>query len=299
MNPYVYSKKGSYKEEPEPQTPSLGALVKHLMSAAISTPIAFAVVIFAAGSVTAMTSLAYPEISTNNDSSVVVHHVAMAKTKSEVLGDSTTVASQQPVPIVDDSALEAGDASGAISAKPGSFDTSSGRWSYTISYSVDSLTGPATLSIGTYTVKDGITDSGSVNTGAILKPYKTYFVSLWVTDSTGAKQVLAKTSIKTGKGKTVSTNSLIYLPCVAINTSSDASSSPPTMTPSTSTPPTIPTMCLATKDGKPICPRPAVCGHMLPPTFQKYVPSTSGDHGSPPSTAMPPGMPGSSPANPK
>ena len=124
--------------------------------------------------------------------------------RSQVLGVSTVA--------IDDSALEAADPSGSISAKPVSFDSSIGRWDYNLSYAVKNLSGSASLAIGTYVVQSGITASGQVETGAILKPAMVYHLTLWLVDGSGNRQVLTHFELKTPKS-TGSAKSTPPAPC--------------------------------------------------------------------------------------
>ena len=158
MNPYVYSKRRSRGPKMEPQQPpSIAQLVKHIVNAPIGTALAFAIVVFAAGSVMAMTAPAYEEIAMGDMS---LSPVQIARASGHVLGDSTTA-------VIDDSALEAQEPVAKISAKAGSQDPTSGRYNYTITYEVSNLSSAATLSIGNYVIKSGITASGTVETGSI------------------------------------------------------------------------------------------------------------------------------------
>lgn len=251
MNPYVYSKRrGRRAQSAQVPQPALGDLVKHIVSATVGTAVAFAVVLFAAGSVASMVTVAYAEIGGASEPSIV--HVAQARRHSQVLGESTTSASQA---IIADSDLEAGEAEATLFAKPGVFDSATGRWSAVISYSVTGLTGSATLSIGNHVIKNGITDSGSIDTGSVLKPGKQYRVTLWTADSSGAKQILAKIPIRTAKGKAINKENQMFLPCATAHEPLVATLKP------SSTPPAI--MCLMTKEGKMLCPHQGDCGQKI------------------------------------
>jgi hypothetical protein len=244
MNPYVYSRKAVQKAQSATAfKPTVSDLAKHLASATVGTALAFAMVIFAAGSVASMTAVAYAEIGGASEPSVV--HMAGLRPHAEVLGDSTTIASQT---IIDDSALEAEEVSGGLLVKVGNFDASSGRFNVTITYKVNNLNSQAILSIGSYVIKSGITQSGSFETGAILKPDREYRAVLWTKGEAG-KEILAKALIKTGKGKVVEKNTQMFMLCKPTGNSS-ASSTPPASS-----------MCLVTKEGKVICPQTAECGN--------------------------------------
>ena len=132
MNPYVYSKRAPRKmQESQQQDPSVSSLVKHLVSAPISSALAFAVVMLAAGSVASITALASVDIGNGfNVQQDGPTRTASIKAKAQVLGDSTIA--PQVVSIVDDSALEAIDAQATLSVKPGTFDTTSGRFNVTL-----------------------------------------------------------------------------------------------------------------------------------------------------------------------
>jgi hypothetical protein len=162
----------------------------------------------------------------------------------KVLGDTITPN------IIDDSALEAADPSATLSAKPADFDSTVGRWDYTITYSVSNLNGGGTLTIGTYVVAGNLTVSGTVDTGAILKPNTTYHVSLWGTDSSGNKQNLAHIDLKTGKAKGSSKTPPGTPPCAQPQSAS-------------STPIAAPTFCIKKADGTIQC-VPPVCGKFTP-----------------------------------
>jgi hypothetical protein len=261
------------------------SLVKSVMTSNISGVMAFAIVLLAAGSVASITNLASVEIGSTLNILPVVH-VAEAKSSEQVLGDSTIVPAAA---IIDDSALEAGSVAPAVklSGKAVSFDSTAGRWDYTISYSgLDSSSGTGSVTVGTYVVASGLTAaSGKVDTGAILKPSMSYHITFWVTDSSGNQAAVANLAIKTpkGSGSTSTGNFSIVSPCLNGGQGQNGSSTPPSVPPQGNGTSTLPSMfCIKTDSGKMICPRPPVCGQM-----------TQGGHmGSPSST--PPGMwPGS------
>lgn len=193
----------------KPFAPSLKDAATAFVKAEVSSLIALAVVIFAAGSVMAMTATVTPEVAMSQDTPNLAP-AAVSHAAGQVLGQTLSI----------DAQLEAGEASARLAAKPVNFDATSGRWDYTISYQVNNLADSAKLTIGTYVLKDGITTSGSVDTGNILKPAKMYRVGLW---DNGNK--LASLNLRTGKGQTIG-----QLPCFQQST---ASSTPST---STSTP---------------------------------------------------------------
>jgi hypothetical protein len=249
MNPYVYSKKrsSSRKSKRENSISLVSGLAKHVFGATISTAMAFAIVVYAAGSVAAMTAVAYQEIGGGADAPVVVR-VAQAKVTPQVLGETVSAVPVLPQLIIDDSALEAQEPVAKISVKPSTYDSASGRWSYIIKYSLSNIPAGATLSIGNFPILSGLNASGAIETGAILKPGKEYRVSLWVTDSALGKQVLAKASIKTGNKKGSEDDQKIMTMCSAIKDGKKSEK---------------PTMCQITKEGKTICPMPAECQTMM------------------------------------
>ena len=247
MNPYTYKKRSDNDPQP-PAAPAMpmppqSSWAKDIFNAQISSLVAMTFVAFAAGSVMAMTAAATPEVAMGgSDSAVAVRHIQ----KPQVLGESTIQN------IIDDSALEAGDPTGSLSVKPGNFDSTLGRWNFNISYSVSNLRGSATLSIGKYTVASNITASGSIDTGTILKTNMVYRVFLWSQDSSGAKQILAKTEIKTGKAKnSVSTEKNPRPACVPPQVSSNGTSTQPS------------SFCVKKDDGSVQC-APPVCGFIKP-----------------------------------
>ncbi len=177
--------------------------VKAVLTTGISSVVALSFILFAAGSVVAITSVAVPEITASGTDTTVPHSVRITRAPA-VLGVSTINAAA-----INDAALEATDPVGAIYAKPASFDSTAGRWDYNFSYKISGGSGPATLSIGTYVVASNIAATGTVETGAILKPNHTYRVFLWVQDLGGNKQIVAHIVIKTGKG-----SAKLPLPCL-------------------------------------------------------------------------------------
>lgn len=234
--------------DPEPTTPVIlhgQNWFKDVCNAQISTAIAIAFVVFAAGSVMAMANIVSPEVGSYADAGLA--HTARAQTK--VLGVTT--------PVIDDTALEAADPSGKVSARPAGFDSTIGRWNYNLSYFVANLPSAATLTIGTFAVKSGITASGSAQTGPILKSGMVYHMSLWITDSLGTKEILARADIKTGKAKGPGNGDTGFLPCL-----------PPTQTSTstpvgTSTPSSALGFCVKGQDGKISC-SPRLCGSLTP-----------------------------------
>jgi hypothetical protein len=239
MNPYTYRRR-SEVATPVPQDKGF---LRSVMTAKISSLMAFAIVLLAAGSTAAITPLATVEIS-QGQASVVSTKMPMQR--ALVLGAATST--PDTTLTIDDSELEAGDPAGSLSAKPVSFDSTVGRWDYNISYKVSNLISSATLTIGTYVVTDSITASGVSETGAILKPSMTYYASLWGTDNLGNKEKLADLVIKTAKAKSGAKIPRANL-CVQPQASSTATSSATGM------------FCLKTPDGKITYPR-EVC---LPP----------------------------------
>lgn len=231
MNPpsYPWKNHGDVPSEPSPvpappiisSAPPQQSFIRQLFLAPISSAIALAVVVLAAGSVMAMTVPASVEIAMANPDSFAYHHIKI-NDASQVLGDSTTTPA-----VIDDAALEAAYPAAGLSAKPVKFDATLGRWDYKFSYTASNLTEPATITIGTYVVQSGITASGSVETGAILKPNMVYHAAISTTDSSGNSQTLFILNLRTpnGKGKTTpvpcpeasgqsaSTNCLPY-PCL-------------------------------------------------------------------------------------
>jgi hypothetical protein len=257
--------------------PSLATLLKEAFLQPMSTAMAFAVVVFAAGSVVGMSALASAEIGGGLDS-LPVAHVSQARSMSQVLGDSTTV----PASIIEDSSLESAVSltTAKLSAKAVSFDPTTGRWNYTVLYSVSELSGTGSITIGTYVVTSGLTaNSGKVDTGAILKPSTKYQAAFWVTDGSGNRSVVARLEIKTGKGKTPKEGVMFLInPCLQSQGSSTPMSGMPpfgqkdrpfgSSTPVTfqqgnasSTPGLM--FCLENKEGKTICPKPPVCAGLL------------------------------------
>ena len=187
---------------------------------------AFAVIIFAAGSVASMTALAYPEISQGSEP-VIAGNFTYSQ-REQVLGDSTTT--NPSLLTINDSALEAAGTFCKISAKPLSYDSSPGRWDYNISYSLPNFVGSATLDIGTYAIQQNITSSGTTETGTILKPGRVYHLTLWLTDQSGNQEGAIRYELKTAKAKSPSTSALGHsLPLCALPQAVSASSSPMAM----------------------------------------------------------------------
>jgi hypothetical protein len=93
MNPYVYSRsrKVFVPARSEQQTASavssLAGMVKTAFTSAISPAVAFAMVLFAAGSVGGMSLVAYSEISGGSEPSLT--HSLSYRSRAQVLGDST------------------------------------------------------------------------------------------------------------------------------------------------------------------------------------------------------------------
>lgn len=281
--PRKSSRRKSSRSEQAPSVPQLPASnwLKDVCFAPISSAIAIAFVIFAAGSVMAVASVSNAELMPTGE--VAVHH----QSHTMVLGDSTSQ------PVIDDAALEAADPMATLSAKSVNFDSTIGRWNYNINYTVSNLTGSATLYIGSFTLQSGITASGQTSTGAILKPGMVYHVSLLGANS----QVLARLDLKTSRGKTGSSDSSNAQNCpipppMQLNSGLTA----PTSTPSTFSPGAF---CIKTTDGQVHCTPPA-CGfgrkpgqggsqgdqgggadHRLPPSFGNVPPNQ-------PSTTTPP-----------
>ncbi len=196
MNPYVYSKRRQAALPSTSQPSGAWSFVKEVCNAQIGTALAFAFVLFAAGAVASMSLITYPDLAAAGDVGLQVARIPV-KAQSQVLGDSIVAAS----PVIDDASLEASGPVGKMEIKPVSYN-SNGRWNYKIVYSVSGLTGTGSITIGSYVVTSGITASGNIETGAILKPGAVYHVTLWSVDSTGAKVALQTTDLKTPKGKT-------------------------------------------------------------------------------------------------
>lgn len=201
MNPYTYHKpkKAAAREHAGPASSPKGggSWLSEIINAKISSAIALAFVIFAAGAAGSIAAVASPEIAMQGSGAeqvqLVVHKAAL-----KVLGVSIDQV------IIDDSALEAGEPSGYVVAKPLAFDSNIGRWNFKINFGVENVNSPATLSIGNYIVQSGITASGTVETGYILKPNRVYQLSLWTSDLNSGKIKLAKFQIKTGKSQKTS-----------------------------------------------------------------------------------------------
>lgn len=271
MNPYVYSKsKKSRKGQPvvnSPDPASLAGLAKSIFTSGISTYVAFALVLFGAGSVATMSALAYSEM-TQPLAQAVPRHVAY-NIESRVLGDSTTAPVQA---IIQDSQLEAGAVSGKITAKPLSYDSTLGRWDYTISYTLSDFTGTGTLSVGSYAIAQGITASGSAETGSILKPGKTYFVTLWFNDQSGNQLSAIRYELKTSKStgssgvsQGSSSGQQCAMPQIPKTQTSNASSTALSM----------PSFCIKNDDGTSQC-APISC---MPP-MRRPMPNFKNEHSS-------------------
>ena len=241
-------------DAPAPMT----GLAQSIIGAQISSVVAVAFVLFAAGSIAAGTLAAGPELAAYND-------VALAPVASHarVLGVTTSV--------IDDSALEAGDPQASLSAKPVSFDSTTSRWDYNIGYKISGLNGSATLMIGSYVVSSSITGSGITETGAILKPQHRYIVSLWAVDSSGGKNRIARYELKTKNGNANGGNSDLSRFCLPPTSSS---------TPLTATGTPI-SGCFKTNDGRTICAQTMPC---LPPRGDQGGDNHGGqgDHQGPP-----------------
>ena len=254
MNPYVYTK----RKQVAP--PSAWSLVKSVFTDHISSVLAVAIIVLAAGSAMAVTVLAVPELAADN-SAPVAHSFALGP-MPQVLGDSTTAVA---APVIDDSSLEAGVTIPTVrmQTKAVGFDSSIGRWDYVISYAVPQLTASGTITIGTYVVSSTLTaKSGKVETGAILKPSTTYHVTFWVTDASGNKAAAGMAEIKTGKAKSSNDHGVTFItPCLN-QTPGQGTSTPPVITPTTNATSTSSgaMFCVKTKDDKMICPRPPLCG---------------------------------------
>lgn len=248
MNPYVYSKKRSLSRKSKRGNgiSLVSGLAKHVFGATISTAMAFAIVVYAAGSVAAMTAVAYQEIGGGADSPIELR-VAQVKSVPKVLGETISVVPLLPQIIVDDSAMEALEPVAKISVKPSTYDSASGRWSYIIKYSLSNLPSGATLSIGNFPILTELSASGAIETGAILKPGKEYKVSLSVSDAVLGKQVLAKAMLKTGSKKDSTEDQKVITMCNILKEGKMTEK---------------PIMCQITKEGKTICPQLAECTSM-------------------------------------
>lgn len=191
MNPHVYSRRKRVAVDPEPPvaTPS-GSLLKDIVHAKLSSAVAFAFVLFAAGSVASMTAVAYNDIVMLEGEGNV--QLVLINPRPMVLGESIVATD---VVTVDDSALESVEPVIKIDAKPISYN-SNGRWNYKINYGTKNFTGSGQIKIGTYVVTSSVTEKGSVETGAILKPGTIYRVSFW---GDGVK--LQSIELKTPKAK--------------------------------------------------------------------------------------------------
>ncbi|MFA5991137.1 MAG: hypothetical protein WC794_02755 [Candidatus Doudnabacteria bacterium] len=201
MNPYTYHKPkkavGQAQTGPTSSPKGGGSWLSEIINAKISSAIALAFVIFAAGATGSIVAVASSEIAIQGSEEAQVQPVVHS-VNSKVLGVSIDQV------IIDDSALEAGDPSGNVVAKPLAYDSNIGRWNYKINFGVENINSPATLSIGNYIVKSGITSSGTIETGYILKPSRVYQLSLWTSDLNSGKIKLAKFQIKTGKSQKTS-----------------------------------------------------------------------------------------------
>lgn len=175
------------------------SLLKDIVNAPVSMAIAFAFVLFAAGSVASMTAVAYEDISRAGDDGSVVALSAIKRAR--VLGESTTNQVVETVPMVNDSELEAVEPLVKMEARPISFN-SNGRWNYKIGFNTKNFSGTGKITIGSFVVKDNLTTSGYFETGAILKPGRVYRVSFWGTDSSGVLSRLQSIELKTAKAKT-------------------------------------------------------------------------------------------------
>lgn len=249
MNPYTFKKRGvdsgSAQNSPFSADFKKGSWLNAIVNARLSSAVAFAFVLFAAGSVVGMSSLFASE-SAVDDALVLSANIVSHKQSARILGETTTQN------IVEDSALEAGDPSGELLASPLGYDTSLGRWNYKFSYTVENLTNSATMTIGTYVAQSGIVSSGTVETGLILKPDMIYHISLWTTDSSGAKQNLARLELNTQKAKKISDSGSGTFKCYPTQVKS-------TTTPSTATP----SFCIKKQDGTVQC-SPKLCGVVTP-----------------------------------
>ncbi len=214
---------------------------------------AFAIVLLAAGSTAAIIPLVTAQMNQGQEYAL---GVTMHSSPSSVLGAST--GTPDTTLTIDDSQLEAGDPAGSLSSKAVSFDSTVGRWDYNISYKVSNLISSAALTIGTYVVNDSISASGISETGAILKPSMTYYVSLWGTDTQGNKIRLADLTLKTGKAKT--TKQAPANVCVQPQSNSAATSTTTGM------------FCVKTPEGKITCPH-EVCSPPLPNTATSVIPN--------------------------
>ncbi len=247
MNPYTYSRGG--------QPPSLAkshGFFHTVFTAKVSSLMAFAIILLAAGSAAAITPVVAAEINSTQEYALSlvtepVHH-------AQVLGESIVAVPTSVT--INDSELEAVEPTGDVSVKPVSFDATVGRWNYKISYKVSNITAPAKVTIGNYVVADSITGSAVVETGAILKPNTSYRLALWVVDSSGNRQILARAEIKTAKGKPSTKKE-----------DSDKTCLPPQN--STTTPPTA-MLCIKGSDGKMNCDR-QIC--LPPPVRSSSTPS--------------------------
>ncbi len=201
MNPYTYHKPKKAVAQKQVDSASSpkggGSWLSEIINAKISSAIALAFVIFAAGSTGSVVAVASSEIAMQGSEEVYVQLVARSATP-KVLGVSIDQV------VIDDTALEAGEPSGNVVAKPLTYDSNIGRWNYKINFGVENINSPATLYIGNYVVKSSITASGTVETGYVLKPNRVYQLSLWTSDLNSGKIKLAKFQIKTGKSQKTS-----------------------------------------------------------------------------------------------
>lgn len=237
MNPYTYRKRTGSAGS---QTAFLAknSWLKAIMHAKINSLVAIAFVLFAAGAVAGTSAVAGSEIEIASSEAPVVR-VSTFHAQSRVLGD-TTVEVQS---IVEDSALEAVDPVGKLTVKAVNYDTTLGRWNYSISYVVTNASDKVYLKIGSYVVKAGVTGTGSVETGAILKPNKKYHASLWMEDSTGYKINIGGVDIKTGKAATSQKDkNESKIKCVAPNPTPNATSTNSSAS-----------LCIKKTDGTTVC----------------------------------------------
>jgi LysM repeat protein len=280
MNPYVYSRSKKVLAAAQGQPPSpvllLPGLVKSVLTASVSSAMAFAIVILAAGSVASMTALAYSDVSQGGEP-VVVHSFAF-QPKSMVLGDSTTVPANVTI---DDSSLEAAIAvSGKVTAKPLSYDATLGRWDYAVSYAVSNFTGSASLSVGTYVVQSGITTSGSSETGTILKPGTLYHVTLWLNDQSGNPLSALRYDLKTPKAKASSDDSQGKSQVCAQLMASPQSGTVSTSTTTGLSLANTPNICIKKDDGSMLC-KPLAC-ISVPKQWQGYLEGNKNASSTPP-----------------
>ncbi len=251
MNPYTYSRGGQVSSPANDR-----GFFHTVFTAKVSSLMAFAIILLAAGSAAAITPAAMAEV--NNSQEYALSMTTEPVHHPEVLGESIVVTPTSVT--INDSELEAAEPTGDVSVKPAGFDATVGRWNYKISYKVANVTNAVKLTIGNYVVMDNVTGSGDVETGAILKPSMSYRLSLWTTDSSGNKQILARAEIKTAKGKALA------------NKEDSSKVCPPSQNGNTSTP-TSAMLCVKNVDGKVSCDRqiclpPPVRSTTTPPTMK-------------------------------